>query len=853
MFSYAWARARRGDAYGQALADGYGKDKARTYSVLIGASEALLENLLAGVGAKVGITDEILLKKIRHIGKGIGRVALSGAVRIGSEEIEENLQNYLDPLFREILFGEEYQAPSAQETIETTVVTALTTLLLGGGDIARDIAGVRQDARSGKADRAQSAADGALQALPPRREAAEALQRQDELALRRWEEHTRAQALDQMVENLQNGRMPSGLPVEGQSAGMKNAARQGGGVRYSLRAFEDGLRFVDVQTDQEQFDGLSDTEKTKLAVQIIKKKFAGRVVGVDNRVFINGGSAAEYGHPAKNIDSDIRDAKMRASTELDNLIDAGTNFRTEPDGRDGHVHPEATGDFQYFDTIFKVGTEYYTGVINIEQTARGLKLKDITKIRNITQDISSSYGKTPKSTFLRDASMGGIFRNSQKVNGYFSQNQVESTQTAVRSEPLQPGLVKDRLYRRANLTSRQQKTLDAIGRALGVEVRFAEQVDGGRANGSYAGGVITIALNSADPVGTVFAHEVVYRVREASEESYRRLERFVGENMSGRAMAAALAERGERYGSEDTGYLTEETVADAVGYLLGDTESLARLVQADLDLSRTLLDVVHDVVQKIRQTLRRDGSAALTERQRESFRDLESRLDELEQTLREAIGTAEAESTAAGNGEAKYALDGKTFREDKYFARLMDRWNSLTDGSHVKVGAIQKGSALERIGLPAGPMYFDVGKIRKAMADHGDHLSSAVLKDIPDLLNDPIVIAEYKGAKNTVNVYGNLFVNGTPVVVGVVMRLDSSGKGTITNIRTIHVRRDFSKQITDDSVLYLNEDKKKTQKWFHDCGNLNVPLAGTQFGVIRSITFDADSVKRENPGLEKIS
>lgn len=42
--------------------------------------------------------------------------------------------------------------------------------------------------------------------------------------------------------------------------------------------------------------------------------------------------------------------------------------------------------------------------------------------------------------------------------------------------------------------------------------------------------------------------------------------------------------------------------------------------------------------------------------------------------------------------------------------------------------------------------------------------------------------------------------------------------------------------------MYLNEDKKKTRKWFHDCGNLNVPLAGTQFGVIRSISFETENV-----------
>lgn len=199
----------------------------------------------------------------------------------------------------------------------------------------------------------------------------------------------------------------------------KNAATEGG-TRYSLNEFADGKRFVDVQTEQSQFDGLDDKQKTKRAIQVIKEKFAGKVIGIDNRVFVNGRSAAEYGHPSKNISSDIRDAKMRASTELDNLIDAGTNFRTAPDGKDGHVHPNAVGDFQYFDTTFKVGNEYYKGTVNIEPVSKGLLLKDITKIENITQDISSSYGQNPKSTFLRDASMDSIRIDGENVNGDYS-------------------------------------------------------------------------------------------------------------------------------------------------------------------------------------------------------------------------------------------------------------------------------------------------------------------------------------------------------------------------------------------------------------------------------------------------
>ncbi|MBE6965532.1 MAG: hypothetical protein E7441_05800 [Ruminococcaceae bacterium] len=220
------------------------------------------------------------------------------------------------------------------------------------------------------------------------------------------------------------------------ASGNKNTAgTSAGGVRmYSLKSFEDGKRFVDVETDQNLFDGLTDNEKGKMATRIIKERFAGKVVGRDNKVFVNGRSATEYGHPSKKLDAPEQNAKMRASTELDNLIDAGDNFRTAPDGADGHIHPKATGDFKYFDTIFKVGDEYFEGRINILPNAKGDRLIDVTRIKNITQDICSSYGENPKSTFLRDnsedvpSSDNNIPQTPEKSNSEFSQkNKTDSS------------------------------------------------------------------------------------------------------------------------------------------------------------------------------------------------------------------------------------------------------------------------------------------------------------------------------------------------------------------------------------------------------------------------------------------
>lgn len=196
--------------------------------------------------------------------------------------------------------------------------------------------------------------------------------------------------------------------------------KESGKDSYSLRQFEDGRRFVEIDGDTSMFDDLTKREQGALATSIIKKSFAGKVIGVDNRVFVNGRGAGEYGFPVKKLGDVEHDAKMRASTELDNVVDAGFDFRNEPDGSDGHVHKDVIGGFDYFDAIFKIGDRYFQGTINIKNIAKGKLFKDLTKIKDVTEDISSSYGENPKSTFLRTSSNNSIPQTSKKDNEKFS-------------------------------------------------------------------------------------------------------------------------------------------------------------------------------------------------------------------------------------------------------------------------------------------------------------------------------------------------------------------------------------------------------------------------------------------------
>ena len=128
-----------GNAYSDALSKGYDKGSARTYSTLVGAAEGVLQYLIGGV-SKLGGMSGKLASKIAAIDNSLLRISAKMGASIGSEIIEEELQNYLEPAFRTWIFGEEYDMPTLDELIETAIVTAMSTgALEGGGTIGGDI------------------------------------------------------------------------------------------------------------------------------------------------------------------------------------------------------------------------------------------------------------------------------------------------------------------------------------------------------------------------------------------------------------------------------------------------------------------------------------------------------------------------------------------------------------------------------------------------------------------------------------------------------------------------------------------------------------------------------------------
>ena len=77
-----------------------------------------------------------------------------------------------------------------------------------------------------------------------------------------------------------------------------------------------------------------------------------------------------------------------------------------------------------------------------------------------------------------------------------------------------------------DISNKQIRALNAIGKVAGAQIQFVEAIEGG-AYADYVDGVIRISLKSKDPVRVAMMHEVVHRLREINPEAYGSLADFV--------------------------------------------------------------------------------------------------------------------------------------------------------------------------------------------------------------------------------------------------------------------------------------------------------------------------------------
>lgn len=123
----------RGSAYDEARRSGASHGQAWVYGNLVGASEAGLERVLGAMGGTAsGMLPKKLIQMFSKEGASAARTVLTKfGSDLAGEIVEENLQNYLEPAFAMLVgMADDYEAPGFKEFLDTTIVTAMSTVLM---------------------------------------------------------------------------------------------------------------------------------------------------------------------------------------------------------------------------------------------------------------------------------------------------------------------------------------------------------------------------------------------------------------------------------------------------------------------------------------------------------------------------------------------------------------------------------------------------------------------------------------------------------------------------------------------------------------------------------------------------
>ena len=122
-----------GNSYAEMIAQGYGVDQARKYGVMVGTAEAGLSYLFSGISSIGGkVTGNVINKAIDGIDNGLARFFVDFAISSSSEALEEGAQTILDPIFKMVATGEDFEGIDWSEVAYSAMLGGLSAGLLEG-------------------------------------------------------------------------------------------------------------------------------------------------------------------------------------------------------------------------------------------------------------------------------------------------------------------------------------------------------------------------------------------------------------------------------------------------------------------------------------------------------------------------------------------------------------------------------------------------------------------------------------------------------------------------------------------------------------------------------------------------
>ena len=214
-------------------------------------------------------------------------------------------------------------------------------------------------------------------------------------------------------------------------------------------------------------------------------------------------------------------------------------------------------------------------------------------------------------------------------------------------------------------TQAQRKVAEHVGKMTGLTINIVEG-NGGNVRASYGRGQITLSADSDNMLGDL-SHELTHFIRDYAPSAYEAYTSIVSEaemKATGRSWENLVEDYINDYadaGQELTRQQAiEELVSDAAEKFLNDEEFIDSVVKKDRNLAQRIVDFLTDVIDAIKELIRKGSTGAAAKNLEEDLKLYEEARDAWMYGLDKA-GEARTEGWEPdGQGKGRTEAQGET-------------------------------------------------------------------------------------------------------------------------------------------------------------------------------------------------
>ena len=372
--------------------------------------------------------------------------------------------------------------------------------------------------------------------------------------------------------------------------------------------------------------------------------------------------------------------------------------------------------------------------------------------------------------------------------------------------------------------------LEALAKKYGFVVEVCDTLADGMANGEYdpKTGRIKIALDAEENAYLRTAgHELYHYIEDWNSTAAGELREYVigklkeSENYDYEGRVKELEKLYEGYGQED---IEAEIVAESM-FDVFDEKTIRELVNENRPLAVKIQSWIRGFLESIEKALTAIGLKSPEVRALEGDAEALEKISGMFKSALEDAKENKSEKTSKTN-DVKYSINPE-------FAHRYDEWNKNEIGGYFFLGTTSE--PLQSIGINPAEIYWDKSKIKAIKKKHPT-MTDSIIKQVPNVLENPVLITQSMTSTNRVVVLGELYgENGHPIVAA----LELKPNGRVENF--VKVASAYSKDslqnfIRQSDILYIDPNKKRTDTWFQAL-RLQLPAGVTKYGSIGMVTY----------------